>query len=280
MASSDSQTLLDFYYKHEFRAQAGKGGGSNRKKGQRGKDLILKVPPGTLVFEADSGNRLRDLRRVGDQLVVAKGGTGGKGNAGGKTPTEGEEGERRRLRLELQFIADCGLIGFPNVGKSTLLSFISQAHPKIAPYPFTTKHPQLGVVEDKEKGRTLVCVEIPGLIEGAHEGRGLGHFFLRHLRRTSAVVHLIDMACVEARDPVRDYRILNEELKRYDPALSEKPQFLVANKMDLAGAKANLSSFRRKIRKKILPICAKTGEGIPELIEALFRLKGLQKSDE
>ncbi len=278
--SSDCQTLLDFYYKHQYRAGAGSGGGSNRKKGQRGKDLILKVPPGTIVFETESESRLRDLHRIGEQLVVAKGGAGGKGNAGGKTPTEGEEGERRTLRLELQLIADCGLIGFPNVGKSTLLSLISQAHPKIAPYPFTTKHPQLGVVEDKKSGRRLVCVEIPGLIEGAHAGKGLGHFFLRHLRRTSAVVHLIDMASVEGRDPVRDYRILNEELKRYDPVLSEKPQLLVANKMDLAGAKANLSLFRRKVRRKILPISAKTGEGIPELSQALFRLKGPQETHE
>ena len=280
MASSDSQTLLDFYYKHEFRAQRGKGGGSNRKKGQRGKDLILKVPPGTIVFEADSGSRLRDLRRVGETLVVAKGGVGGKGNAGGKTATEGEEGERRTLRLELQFIADCGLIGFPNVGKSTLLSSISQANPKIAPYPFTTKHPQLGVVEDKKNARRLVCVEIPGLIEGAHEGKGLGHFFLRHLRRTVAVVHLIDMACVEGRDPARDYQILNGELKRYDPALSEKPQLLVANKMDLPGAEANLALFRRKVRRKILPISAREGQGISELTQALFRLKAFQETDE
>lgn len=276
--SPHSQTLLDFYYRHQFQAGPGAGGGSNRKKGQGGKDLTLKVPPGTIVFDAEFDLRLRDLHRIGERLVVAKGGAGGKGNAGGKTVTEGGKGQHRTLRLELQLIADCGLIGFPNVGKSTLLSLISQAHPKIAPYPFTTKHPQLGVVEDRKNGRRLVCVEIPGLIEGAHQGKGLGDLFLRHLRRTHAVVHLIDMAAVEGRSPVQDYQILNEELRCYDPALSEKPQLLVANKMDLPGAEANLSLFRRKIRRKPIPISAKTGDGIPELVAALFRLKERDES--
>jgi len=174
--------------------------------------------------------------------------------------------------LELQLIADCGLVGFPNVGKSTLLGLISNAHPKIAPYPFTTKHPQLGVVEDRLGKRRFVCVEIPGLIEGAHEGKGLGDVFLRHLKRTATLIHLVDMAAVEGRDPVEDYHTLNEELKEYSADFLKKPQLLVANKMDLPGAAARLSRFRKKVRRKVIPISAQTGEGISALRESLFRL--------
>ena len=274
VVSSDCHTLLDFYYRHHFKAESGSGGGSNKKKGKRGADLTLKVPPGTIVMEAESGSRLRDLQTVGQRLVVAKGGAGGKGNAGGKTPTEGEPGESRTLVLELQVIADCGLVGFPNVGKSTLLTLISNAHPKVAPYPFTTKHPQLGVVEDRKSSRRLVCVEIPGLIEGAHEGKGLGHFFLRHLGRTATLVHIIDMASEEGRDPIQDYNSLNEELRRYNPEFIKKPQLLVANKMDLPGATEQLVRFRKKIRRQIIPISAQTGKGIPELLDALFNRIG------
>ena len=270
VVSSDCHTLLDFYYKHHFKAERGSGGGSNQKRGKKGTDLALKVPPGTIVMEAESGIRLRDLRTIGQWLVVAKGGAGGKGNAGGKTPTEGEPGESRTLVLELQVIADVGLIGFPNVGKSSLLTLISNAHPKVAPYPFTTKNPQLGVVEDKKSSRRLVCVEIPGLIEGAHEGKGLGHVFLRHLGRATTLVHLIDMASEEGRDPVQDYDSLNEELRRYNPEFIKKPQLLVANKMDLPGATEQLTRFRKKVRRKIIPISAQTGKGIPELLDSLF----------
>ena len=270
--SPHCNTLLDFYYRHQFQAAKGSGGGSNRKKGRKGKELILPVPPGTVVFDTESNLRLRDLRRLGERVIVARGGLGGRGNVGGKIPTEGETGEVRMLRLELQLIADCGLVGFPNAGKSTLLSVFSKAHPKIAPYPFTTKHPQLGVVEDRERGERLVCVEIPGLIEGAHEGKGLGHVFLRHLKRTSTILHLIDMSGESGRDPFDDYRILNRELKQYDPALSEKPQLLVANKMDVAGAREKLLRFQRRVRRKVLPVSAATGEGIPALLRELFRL--------
>lgn len=269
--SADRHTLLDFTYRHHFQASPGSGGSSNQKKGRRGADLALEVPPGTLVFDIDSGKRLRDLKSVGERLVVAQGGAGGKGNAGGKTATEGERGECRTLRLELRLIAECGLIGFPNVGKSTLLSQISKAHPKIAPYPFTTQSPQLGVVEDRKSGRRVVCVEIPGLIEGAHEGRGLGDLFLRHLQRTASLIHLIDMSGEEGRDPVQEYRVLNEELRRYDPHLSEKPQLLVANKMDCPGAGKNLKRFQEAVQRRILPISARTGEGIPQFVRSLFR---------
>ena len=265
-------TLLDFYYKRHFRAEAGGPGGSNNKQGKLGKDLILKVPPGTVVLDALAGLRLRDLKRPTERVVVAKGGVGGKGNAGGKTATPGEEGETRELLLELRLIADGGIIGLPNVGKSTLLSKLTSAHPKIAEYPFTTQSPHLGVMTEAGTNRSLVLADIPGLIEGAHEGKGLGTKFLRHVERTSFLVHLIDMSGNEGREPIEDYETIHQELSSYGHGLSHKPEILVANKMDLPEAKENLGRFQKKVKKVVYPISALRKEGLEELKEKIFEL--------
>ena len=244
-------TLLDFHFCHEFTAGRGGHGGSNRKTGKRGSDCMIRVPVGTVLHDVDAAAILRDLARQGDEVLVAKGGRGGLGNAarnasGAWTPRGGRQtltrealagghGEERRLLLELKLIADVGIVGFPNAGKSSLLSRISTARPKVAAYPFTTRYPVLGVVDVQGRGSFVAC-DIPGLIEGAHEGRGLGIQFLRHIERTRLLIHLIDMAAVDGRDPAQAYHALNEELAAYSPSLPSKPQVIVANKMDLPQA--------------------------------------------
>ena len=232
---------------------------------------MIRVPLGTLVRDADSHDLLREILHPGDQVVAARGGRGGIGNAHSREgPLEGSPGESRRLTLELKLLADVGIVGMPNAGKSTLLTQISRARPKVAAFPFTTTSPILGLVTLPDEGR-LVAVDVPGLIEGAHRGRGLGLDFLRHIERTRLLVHLVDMAGVDGRDPLEDYRTLNKELAAYHPLVAAKPQILVANKMDCPGAKENLARFRKKVRREILLISAKEGKGVSELLKAMAK---------
>ncbi|OGX29485.1 MAG: hypothetical protein A3F87_04490 [Omnitrophica WOR_2 bacterium RIFCSPLOWO2_12_FULL_51_24] len=269
-ANENIHTLLDFQYRRHFKAHKGENGSSNNKNGKTGEDCVIEVPVGTIVKDFDKGHILRDLTASGESFIVAKGGLGGRGNASKKPATKGEPGEEKILQLELKLIADCGLLGFPNAGKSSLISFISKAKPKIAAYPFTTKEPVLGIVE-YDPDRHFKIADIPGLIEGAHEGKGLGHKFLRHIDRTKLLIHIIDMAGVDGRDPVEDYKILNNELKQYGGHVEKKPQVLVANKMDLPEAEANLKRFKEKTKRDIIPISAKTGDGTKELVEVIVK---------
>jgi GTP-binding protein len=225
------------------------------------------VPVGTVIKDAASDLVLRDLDTAGDQVVVCKGGSGGRGNAPHKEALAGEPGEERDLFLELKLIADVGIVGFPNAGKSTLISRVSKARPRIAGYPFTTKAPVLGIVELSDERRFVIC-EIPGLIEGAHLGRGLGLKFLRHAQRSRVLIHLVDMAAIDGRDPVEDYKALNKELEFYSSQLAKKPQIIAANKMDSPGAEDNLAGFRASVKNKVYPISAQTGKGVRELLEA------------
>lgn len=266
-------TLLDFQYRQHFKASKGSNGSSNNKKGKEGEDCVIEVPPGTIVRDLGGGLILRDLTELQGEFVVAKGGEGGRGNTSRKPATEGLPGEERGLFLELKLIADCGIIGFPNSGKSTLISKISEAKPKIASYPFTTKEPVLGIVKYDE-GRSFKVADIPGLIEGAHRGRGLGDKFLRHIERTRILIHLVDMAGVEGRDPVCDYQSLNKELKEYSSHVEKKPQIIAANKMDLAAAEENLKKFRAKVKKEVIPISAMTGGGLEMLVSEVAKHLG------
>lgn len=269
-ADINVHTLLDFHYRQHFKAKKGSHGGSNHKAGAQGEDCIIKVPPGTIIYDYYSKEILRDLDHPGLRVCICKGGSGGKGNTFARQATEGEEGESRVVLLELKLIADVGIIGYPNAGKSTLLSHITNAKPKIADYPFTTKEPILGVV--KYRDREIVVADIPGLIDGAHRGRGLGHRFLRHIERARLLLHLLDMAGAEERDPVEDYLRLNIELKLYSSTLVNKPQIIVANKMDVGdNAVENLKRFKRHIRKKVVPISAQTGMGLKTLLGEICR---------
>jgi GTP-binding protein len=265
------QTLLDFQYRQHHEAERGYHASSNHKKGHSGKDLVIKVPPGTLIKDAATGLVLRDLLNNGDSVIIAKGGPGGKGNSRNYDRDFGAPGEEKKVILELKLIADVGIVGFPNAGKSTLISVISSAHPKIANYPFTTKEPVLGVVKMYE-GATFVVAEIPGIIEGAHEGRGLGDKFLKHIERTKVLIHLVDIAGWEGRDPYSDYKKLNHELKAYSKELAKKPQIIALNKMDITGAKENLKKFKKRLgRTRVYPISSATKEGVNALLEAVYR---------
>lgn len=270
-------TLLDFHYRHHFKAEKGSNGSSNNKKGKDGGDCIIEVPAGTIVLDLEKNALLRDLTKQGEMVVVAGGGRGGRGNSSKKPAVKGDAGEEKILSLELKLIADCGIVGFPNAGKSTLISKISKATPKIAPYPFTTKEPVLGIVEYKAQMKFKVA-DIPGLITDAHRGKGLGDKFLKHIERTRLLIHIIDMAGCDGRDPVSDYHSLNRELKAYGGDLDKRPQILVGNKMDMQEAKVNLERFVREAEKKILPVSALTGEGLNELIETIaVRLNDLNE---
>lgn len=260
-------TLLDFQYNRHFFGLKGGNGSSKNKKGKNSRPVIIRVPCGTVIKDAKSDCVLRDLDKDQEEVVVAQGGRGGWGNQHGKIATLGSPGEEKELILDLKVIADVGVVGFPNVGKSTLISSISNAHPKIAAYPFTTKAPALGVVN--REGTPFIVADIPGLIEGSSHGKGLGDKFLRHVERTKILVHIIDMSGSEGREPVEDYKIINKELKDYNKEVYSKPQVIVANKMDLASAKANLEKFRQAIKKKVYPISALKKEGLEELIEAI-----------
>jgi len=265
VADNSIYTLLDFKFRQHFKAENGGHGSSKNQKGKNGSDLELKVPVGTVVKDNATGFLLRELTVAGERVIVVRGGTGGKGNNRGRETALPETGEEKELFLELKLFADVGIIGFPNTGKSTLLSKVSQARPKIANYPFTTKEPILGVVASDDFN--FVMADLPGLIKGAHDGKGLGIRFLRHVERTKILVHLLDMSASEGRRPVEDLRNLNKELGLFNPELLKKPQFIVANKMDLPAAKRNLAEFKKRIKKRIYAISALTGDGVDSLIK-------------
>lgn len=273
------RTLIDFKYRKHFKAPKGENGKTKNQHGADAEDLVVKVPPGTVLYDDDTGEMIADLKTPGQRVTVARGGRGGRGNvrfATAKNPApyiaeKGEPGEERYIRMELKVLADVGLVGYPSVGKSTLISVVSAAKPKIAAYPFTTLSPNLGVV-DLGEGRSFVMADLPGLIEGAHEGAGLGHQFLRHVERTRLLLHVIDMAAVEGRDPYHDYLVINEELAKYNPHLAKRPQIIVANKMDVPEAEENLRRFREQVGQEvpIYPISAATGQGVGPLIHAVY----------
>ena len=275
------RTLMDFRYKRIFKADRGTHGMSANKHGAKAEDLVIEVPPGTVVKDADTGETIADLVEHGQTAIIAKGGRGGRGNSRFATPAnpapelseKGEPGFERNVILELKVLADAGLVGFPSVGKSTLLSVVSAAKPKIAEYHFTTIVPNLGMVETEDQ-RSFVMADLPGLIEGAHEGIGLGHQFLRHIERTRVIVHVIDMSGMEGRDPYEDYVTINEELKQYNMRLTERPQLIVANKMDMPDAEENLEAFRKKLPEdaRIFPISALSRQGLNNLLFAIADL--------
>lgn len=248
------RTFMDYRYQKKFVAPNGENGMSKGMHGRKSKDLYLKVPPGTVIRDTDTGEVLADLVEHKQEVIVARGGRGGRGNCRFATPSNpapetaenGEPGEERNLTLELKLMADVGLVGFPSVGKSTLLSITSKAKPKIADYHFTTLAPNLGVVETKDH-RSFVMADLPGLIEGASQGVGLGHQFLRHIERTKVIVHVVDMSATDGRDPHEDYKIINQELGEYNMRLLERPQIVVANKMDIPAAQENLEEFKSKL---------------------------------
>ncbi|CEE02167.1 GTPase obg [Caldibacillus thermoamylovorans] len=272
------RTLMDFRYQRHFKATKGENGRSKSQHGKNAEDLVVKVPPGTVVKDDDTGEVIADLVRHGERAVIAKGGRGGRGNirfATSRNPApeiaeNGEPGQERYIVLELKVLADVGLVGFPSVGKSTLLSIVSSARPKIAEYHFTTIVPNLGVVET-EDGRSFVMADLPGLIEGAHQGAGLGLQFLRHIERTRVIVHVIDMGAVEGRDPYQDFLTINKELKEYNLRLTERPMMIAANKMDMPGAEENLEKFKEQLQEDIpiFPISAVTQSGIRDLLFAI-----------
>ncbi|NLY52814.1 MAG: GTPase ObgE [Firmicutes bacterium] len=271
-------TLLDFRYKNQYKAERGGHGQGGNREGKSAPDLVIKVPPGTVVKDDETGEVLADLVRPSQRLLAARGGKGGRGNAAFATATrrapsfaeKGEPGEARWLRLELKVIADVGLVGYPNAGKSTLLSVISAAKPKIAPYPFTTLSPNLGVVK-VETGKSFVVADIPGLIEGAHAGVGLGHDFLRHVERTRLLVHIVDCSGMEGRDPVDDYRQVREELALFSRNLAERPFIVVGNKLDIPGAEENLQRLEEAVGQDVVGISAATGQGVKELVYRIWR---------
>jgi GTP-binding protein len=272
-------TLLDLSYPQTLRAKRGDPGRGKDQYGARGADLVLRVPPGTVVYDDELGTPLADLRGSGDTAVVARGGRGGRGNIHFATATNraprraepGTDGERRTLRLELRVLADAGLLGFPNVGKSTLIRAVSAARPRVADYPFTTLVPHLGVVRVDDE-RSVVLADVPGLIPGAHAGHGLGTRFLRHLSRTAVLVHLVDVSGLTGRDPLEDFDTINRELALADPALAAKPQIVVAGKLDLAETRDHLPDVRARFARRgiaLRAVSGATGEGTHDLVLAI-----------
>lgn len=277
VATNSLSTLLDLRYYREYKAQNGEKGHAKKMHGADADDLVIRVPVGTCVYDDDTGSIIADLTKDGQRAVIAKGGRGGRGNArfaSSRNPApkiceNGEPGEKFNLRVELKLLADVGLVGFPSVGKSTLLSVVSKARPQIADYHFTTIVPNLGVVQVKD-GRSFVMADLPGLIEGASQGKGLGHQFLRHIERCRVIVHIIDMSGSEGRDPYEDYVTINKELGEYEYRLLERPQIIVANKMDGDEAEENLKKFKEKLGdQKVFPIIAPIHEGIDAVLYAV-----------
>jgi GTP-binding protein len=274
-------TLLDLSYPQQLRSGRGEHGRGKNQYGKRGEDLVLRVPAGTLVWDADTAELLADLRSPGERTIVAHGGRGGRGNMHFATPTrrapreaqDGTPGEQRSLRLELRVLADAGLLGFPNVGKSTLIRAVSAARPRVADYPFTTLVPHLGVVRIDEE-TSFVLADVPGLIEGAHEGHGLGTRFLRHLSRTAVLVHLLDVSGLSGREPLADFDTLNRELALASPDLAAKPQIVVAGKADLAETRERLPAVRAALAARgvtLHVVSGATGEGTRELMHVVGR---------
>ena len=286
----DSNTLINFRYNKKYKAQNGENGSGNNCYGKKGEDLYIKVPLGTVIKDSKTGKVIADLSTPGQKELVLPGGRGGKGNSHFATATRqaphfaqgGEKGIEKELILELKLLADVGLIGFPNVGKSTILSIVTSAKPKIADYHFTTLEPNLGVVKT-EYGDSFVIADIPGIIEGASKGIGLGLQFLRHIERTRLLLHVIDVSGSEGRDPVQDFKIINEELKKYSEKLSKRKQIIVANKIDSMQDESlykNLEKLAKKLNLEIYKISAATGEGLKELFRNVSEeLKKLPKED-
>ena len=287
-ANLNDNTLLRYRYNREFKADRGRHGEGSNCTGHSGEDMILQVPVGTLAYDGESNETIADLASPGQRVLVAHGGRGGRGNQNFAKPwhqaprehEDGFPGEERHLRLELKLLADAGLVGFPNAGKSTLISVISAARPKIASYPFTTLEPNLGVVnadggtgkEGRELGRTFVVADLPGLIEGAHEGAGLGIRFLRHVERTRLLVHLIDTSDTNDADPIHSFEVIAGELRAFSESLSEKPMMVVATKLDATTDRTRLQALRDFCRGKHLEfhvISAATGEGVRDLVRAI-----------
>ncbi|RJR33257.1 MAG: GTPase ObgE [Desulfobacteraceae bacterium] len=273
-------SLSHFRHKRHFKAQNGGPGSGQNRSGKDGNNAVIEVPPGTLVYDKESGELLFDLTQEGQEVLLLPGGRGGRGNQHFATPTRrvpriaqpGLPGEERRLRLSLQYIADIGIIGLPNAGKSTLLSSLTKARPRVDDYPFTTIHPHLGVL-DHEDGRRLTMADIPGLIEGAGQGRGLGHRFLKHIQRTRLLLHLLDITYVPGQDLLEDFLVLRHELEEYDPSLLKKEQMVAVSKIDLEGGREAGLLVKRleNMGFEVFPISAVTGEGLEVLKEALFR---------
>jgi GTP-binding protein len=296
-SSERHNTLVHFRFNPEYKAQRGRHGEGSNRTGREGTDIILKVPVGTILYDADTGEKIHDFSHPDERIVVAQGGRGGRGNARFATSThqapreheDGRPGEDRVFRLELKLLADVGLVGYPNVGKSTLISRISAARPKIADYPFTTLQPNLGVVAvgQPPEERSFVVADIPGLIEGAHSGAGLGTQFLRHIERTRLLVHLVDVSDASGRpDPVKDVEVINKELESFGARLEQKPMILAGSKIDVAN-KEKLAKLKRYCKKQgleLFPISAVTGKGIDELkyaiAEKLEEVKASLRSDE
>ncbi len=280
LTTSRKRTLYQFRYQRYFKAKNGAHGQGKRKTGKNGQGLIIEIPPGTLITDAETGQTIKDLVETGETLVLVKGGRGGQGNARFKTSTHrtprfaqpGEPGETKTFRLELKLLADVGIIGLPNAGKSTLISAVSSARPKIGDYPFTTLSPSLGVVRT-DWGEPFVIADIPGLIKGAHKGTGLGIRFLRHIERTKILVHLVDVSTIETNDPLKSYDTVNKELSMYNQQLIEKPQIVVLNKLDLPGAQEMATSFQSALKgKEVISISALTGKGIEDLTSQIIQL--------
>lgn len=269
-------TLLDLRYNRIIKGKKGENGTGKNCDGKNSEDIIIKVPQGTVITDTDTNLIVADLKNKDDQVIVAYGGRGGRGNTAFKTQSNpapnfsenGEPGEVKYLKVELKMLADVGLVGLPSVGKSTLISMVSKAKPKIAAYHFTTLTPNLGVCKDK-KGRSFVMADLPGLIEGASEGEGLGDRFLRHIERTKVIAHVIDMSGYEGRDPYDDYQVINKELESFSEKLIQKPQIIIANKMDLDSAKENLANFKKKVKEPIYEISAMNNEGLEDVLVAL-----------
>ncbi|AIQ20072.1 GTPase ObgE [Paenibacillus sp. FSL H7-0357] len=272
------RTLMDFRYQRHFKAERGVKGRNKSQHGANAEHMIVRIPPGTVLIDDDTQEVIADMTRHGQQVVVARGGRGGRGNTRFATAANtapelaenGEEGQERYVVMELKVMADVGLVGFPSVGKSTLLSVVSAAQPKIGAYHFTTITPNLGVV-DVGDGRSFVMADLPGLIEGASEGIGLGHEFLRHVERTRIIIHVVDMSGSEGRDPFEDWAMINDELKQYNASLIDRPQIVAANKMDMPESEENLSSFRERVAElrpdlEIMPISSLTRQGVQELL--------------
>ena len=282
VADTGLRTLMDFKYKRKYSAQHGEDGSKKKRAGKNGEDLILSVPEGTVIRDEKTGLIIADLKKAGDQAVVARGGYGGKGNqhfanAVRQAPAfakSGTDGQERWITLELKMIADVGLLGFPNVGKSTFLSVVTSAKPKIANYHFTTLTPNLGVVQTRH-GESFVIADIPGIIEGAADGVGLGHDFLRHIERTKVLVHIVDISGIEGRDPIDDFEKINEELRLYNERLSTRPQLVVANKSDLLFDESIYENFKKTMEEKgyeVFKMSAATRDGVDQVIDRVSQL--------
>ncbi len=284
-------TLLDFRYKVHYKAERGAHGMGKKRHGKSGEKLIIKVPPGTLIFDDETGEQIADLTEADQEIVLAKGGMGGRGNARFATSTNraprhtqpGTPGEEKTLRLQLKLLADIGLVGMPNAGKSTLISAVSAARPKIADYPFTTLVPNLGVVT-YDGFKTMVMADIPGLIQGASEGHGLGTRFLRHVERTDLFLHLVDLSMMQEGDARENFQMINRELRRHDPALLAKPQIVVLTKADITEVREQQDEIRPWFEEqgyKVLAISAVTGDGLKELVATVGReLERLRARDD